>query len=72
MSRFPNLDGTQYDPDNDWDPLWDEDDCEECGGEGVILNDCFEDTCCCADPEEEHGYRDCPLCQPHGNEDEEA
>ena len=29
--------------------------CPTCGGEGEILQDCFEDTCCCADPEE-HGY----------------
>jgi hypothetical protein len=40
----------------------DPEDCPECGGEGIILNDCFEDTCCCLDPEEEHGYKDCPYC----------
>jgi hypothetical protein len=37
-------------------------DCYECGGEGYIVADCFEDTCCCADPESEHGLIPCPLC----------
>ena len=42
---------------------YDEDDeCGECGGEGWIDNDCFEDTCCCADPVASHGIRPCPLC----------
>lgn len=47
------------------------DDCEdgcccECGGEGWIAADCFEDTCCCADPELEHGVDPCPICNPKG------
>lgn len=37
--------------------------CSECDGEGYVLNDCFEDTCCCLDPEQEHGYSPCPLCK---------
>lgn len=36
--------------------------CYECGGEGWIVADCFEDTCCCADPVESHGLVRCPLC----------
>lgn len=36
--------------------------CSDCGGEGYVLNDCDEDTCCCADPEEQHGYSPCPIC----------
>lgn len=40
--------------------------CCECGGEGYIVNDCFEDTCCCADPELEHGVRTCPACHGRG------
>ena len=39
----------------------DEEDCAECGGEGFIENDCFEDTCCCADTAS-HGFRPCPNC----------
>lgn len=43
--------------------------CFECGGEGWIMADCFEDTCCCADPEEEHGVIPCPNCNPTGGEE---
>ena len=39
-----------------------EDDCSECGGDGFIENDCFEDTCCCADPLTSHGISPCPVC----------
>lgn len=49
--------------------LYDEldgDECYECGGEGIVLNDCFEDTCCCADPEAQHGYSTCPACRGKG------
>ena len=38
------------------------DGCYECGGEGFIVDDCFEDTCCCADPELQHGLIPCPVC----------
>jgi len=37
--------------------------CGECGGEGYVLADCFEDTCCCLFPEVEHGYIRC-ICNP--------
>lgn len=47
---------------DDWDADWMES-CGECGGEGYVLADCFEDTCCCADPETEHGYIRCQ-CNP--------
>jgi hypothetical protein len=40
-----------------------DDGCYECGGEGYVLADCFEDTCCCADPESQHGYIVCPVCR---------
>ena len=36
--------------------------CYECGGEGYVVAECFEDTCCCEDPEMEHGLIPCPLC----------
>jgi hypothetical protein len=48
---------------------------EECNGEwhycwecedGYILADCFEDTCCCADPEEEHDIIPCRTCGGRG------
>ena len=45
------------------DSDWYEEDCYECEGEGFVLNECFEDTCCCADPELQHGYRICPVCR---------
>ena len=51
--------------DDDFDP--EDDDCYECGGEGWIVDDCFEDTCCCADPDCEHGIIPCPLCNPKGD-----
>ena len=38
--------------------------CDECVGEGFVVADCFEDTCCCADPEIDHGVIRCPKC--HG------
>jgi hypothetical protein len=40
--------------------------CFDCGGEGYVLADCFEDTCCCADPESSHGYIQCPVCGGKG------
>lgn len=36
--------------------------CADCDGEGYALADCFEDTCCCANPELEHGMIRCPTC----------
>ena len=42
---------------------FDSEDCYECGGEGYIVADCFEDSCCCADPELEHGLIPCPVCK---------
>ena len=47
-----------------YDPA--DDGCYECGGEGWVTADCFEDTCCCVDPELEHGVEPCPLCNPKG------
>lgn len=28
-------------------------DCDACGGDGVCGHDCGEDTCCCANPEDD-------------------
>lgn len=44
----------------------DDEECSECGGEGYVPADCFEDTCCCADPDLEHGYETCPQCLGRG------
>jgi hypothetical protein len=44
-----------------------EDFCSNCDGEGYIVDDCFEDSCCCADPETEHGVITCPTCQGKGH-----
>jgi hypothetical protein len=49
----------------DNDDIFTDDCCYECGDEGWIIDDCFEDTCCCAD-EEDHGWIPCPLCNPRG------
>lgn len=43
-----------------------DDECWNCGGDGYVLLDCFEDTCCCEDPEEEHGIMECPYCLERG------
>ena len=40
-----------------------DDECGDCGGEGWVEGDCFEDTCCCADPEKSHGLVRCH-CNP--------
>jgi hypothetical protein len=37
--------------------------CEECGGDGLVGHDCGEDTCPCADPEPNVP---CPLCSGEG------
>ena len=42
-------------------------DCPECGGEGFVEGDCFEDTCCCADPVTQHGLVRCPMCGGSGS-----
>ena len=42
------------------------DQCGDCGGEGWVLADCFEDTCCCADPESQHGIERCHCNTKHG------
>jgi len=39
--------------------------CEACGGQGVDGHDCGEDSCCCADPED--NVR-CSLCRGEGGE----
>jgi hypothetical protein len=73
--REPNWDRTPWnagpgelstDRRDDDEPDYYDDICGECGGEGYVENDCFEDTCCCADPETEHGIRTCPTCKGRG------
>lgn len=46
---------------------YEDEDCYECGGERWVVADCFEDTCCCADPEASHGMVPCSLCNPTGD-----
>jgi hypothetical protein len=41
--------------------------CEECGGEGWVEGDCFEDTCCCVNPAASHGLVECQSCGGTGN-----
>ena len=48
----------------DFDDMYEE--CFECNGEGWILDDCFEDTCFCLNPEEDHDLIPCPVCNPGG------
>ena len=43
-----------------------EEDCPDCGGEGYVEGDCFEDTCCCADPVTSHGLVKCETCGGRG------
>ncbi len=46
-----------------------DEECYECGGEGFVVAECFEDTCCCADPHTQHGLVSCPLCGRRALED---
>lgn len=39
-----------------------EQDCWKCGGDGYIPHDCFEDTCCCLDPDDDI----CDICNGEG------
>jgi len=52
--------------DEECDEYLDEE-CDECAGEGWIVDDCFEDCCCCVNPEVEHGLIPCPTCNPKGD-----
>ena len=40
-----------------WVPCW------ECDEEGFVEDECFEDTCCCANP---HALRGCTVCHGKG------
>jgi hypothetical protein len=40
-----------------------DEECGKCVGDGWVVADCFEDTCCCLDPENEHGLVRCQ-CNP--------
>jgi hypothetical protein len=39
------------------------DGCYECSDVGFVTAECFEDTCCCADPDEAHGLIVCHVCR---------
>lgn len=42
---------------------WDNDGCcFNCGGDGFVVGECFEDSCCCANPELDHDLSPCPYC----------
>ena len=41
-------------------------DCPDCDGYGYVEGDCFEDTCCCADPLTSHGLVKCETCGGRG------
>jgi hypothetical protein len=40
--------------------------CEDCGGDGYVEAGCFEDSCCCANPEVDHDYETCHACAGSG------
>lgn len=42
--------------------------CYECGGEGFIIDECFEDSCCCEDPASDHDVIPCPVCSQKGKQ----
>jgi hypothetical protein len=68
MGEIRNIDPPfdHYADDDEPDYGDSEEDCSECGGEGWITRDCDEDSCCCADPETEHGQIPCLRCNPGG------
>jgi hypothetical protein len=41
-------------------------DCWQCGGTGLRVGQCIESSCCCLDPEEEHGTFECDICGGSG------
>jgi hypothetical protein len=43
-----------------------DDPCDRCDGDGYVRGDCFEDTCCCEDPDLKHGTITCPVCNGVG------
>ena len=46
----------------DFSDSYEEDECYECHGDGVVFAECFEDSCCCANPEQDHNVIPCPVC----------
>jgi len=49
-----------------WDEYDIDEPCYECGGSGYVEGDCFQYTCCCADPVASHGLVRCPVCRGRG------
>lgn len=47
----------------------DTDECPFCGGDGYVLDDCFDDACCCIDPETQHDLVECNVCSVVGRHD---
>lgn len=50
------------DDDDHLDDMVDDNGCWNCGGSGWIEHQCFEDTCCCLDPDDDP----CPECNRDG------
>ena len=50
---------TYEDCDGQWHP------CQDCE-DGYVLDDCFEDACCCAESEISHDTIVCPTCEGKG------
>jgi len=42
--------------------------CYECGGDGWVVDQCDEDSCCCEDPEASHGLVPCSVCNLEGKQ----
>lgn len=53
-------------PEREAQDYYEEEYCPDCGGDGWVDGDCFEDTCCCADPVASHGVVKCPTCGGRG------
>jgi hypothetical protein len=52
-------------PDYDYDPADEHEACPACDGEG-FYHDCGDDTCCCANPDEDDVYT-CHECNGTGH-----
>ena len=61
-----NARGWEMKPEREAQDYYEEEYCPDCGGDGWVDGDCFEDTCCCADPVASHGVVKCPTCGGRG------
>jgi hypothetical protein len=46
--------------------------CSTCGDAGWIVGPCFEDVCCCEDPDTHHRMIPCPDCNPENRSAKEC